>query len=98
METIIVLTKHTVFYFAISYECHICILGYSSSLTQYYPYPHHITNINVTSHISSKMERVLDDQNIHEREIEEKNVLMMCVPIYGKVSFFSLMIKTTLQE
>ena len=98
METIIVLTKHTVFYFAISYECHICILGYSSSLTQYYPYPHHITNINVTSHISSKMERVLDDQNIHERKIETKNILMMCVPIYGKVSFFSLMIKTTLQE
>ena len=98
METIIVQTKHTVLYFAISYECHICILGYSFSLTQYYPYPHHITNINVTSHISSKMERVLDDQNIHERKIEAKNILMMCVPIYGKVSFFSLMIKTTLQE
>ena len=98
MESTKVLTKHTVFHFAISYQCHICILGYSSSLTQYYPYHHHITNIKVALHISSKMERVLDDQNIHEREIEAKNVLMMCVPIYGKVSFFSLMIKTTLQE
>ena len=44
------------------------------------------------------MERVLDDQNIHEREIEAKNVLMMCVRKYGKVPFFSIIIKTTLQE
>ena len=90
MEITIVLTKHTVFYFAISYECHICILGYSSSLTQYYPYPHHITNINVTSHISSKMERVLDDQNIHEREIEAKKCFDdVCPYIWESIILFS---------
>ena len=86
----LVLTKHTVFNFAISYECNICILGYSSSLTQYYPYHHHITNIKFTSYISSKMERVLDDQNIHEREIEAKKCFDdVCPYIWESIILFS---------
>ena len=90
METTIILTKHTVFNFAISYECHICILGYSSSLTQYYPYHHHITNIKFTSYISSKMERVLDDQNIHEREIEAKKSFDdVCHYVWESIILFS---------